>query len=189
MNKFYEIKQILSNQQVVEKYLGQSKKHNSTGNWYISPFRQEKTASFCVSDKGIHDFGDSTHYDIISFTAKYFNTTQYKALEILINDFGLIVGNEYETAETIRIIKQKREEERRIKEAIAKWWYNKFINTCNEKSINDKMIKIFEKSANFEILAILYDIDVKLEIELEKLINADDKEKERMFLERLKNDR
>lgn len=189
MNKFYEIKQILSNQQVVEKYLGKPIKHNAVGNWYISPFRQEKTASFCVSDKGIHDFGDSEHYDIISFIARYFNTTQYKALQILIQDFGLMIGNEYETEETVRLIKKKREEERVIKEKINKWWYNEFNQACDDKHINDRLIKIFEKNMNLEVLQILYNIDVKLETKLEALINADDKDKEIMFLERLENDK
>lgn len=189
MNKFYEIKQILSNQQVVDRYLGKPIKHTTVGNWYISPFRQEKTASFCVSDKGIHDFGDSEHYDIISFVARLFNTTQYKALQILIQDFGLMIGNEYETEETIKLLKQKREEERLIREKITKWWLNEFTQTCDEKHINDRLIKIFEKSMNLEVLAILYNIDVKIETKLERLINADDRDKERMFLERLENDK
>ena len=79
MNRFREIKSILNPQEVVQKYLGLPEKKTSTGLWYKSPFRKEKTASFCVSNKGIHDFGDSTHYDVISFVQRYFNTTPLKA--------------------------------------------------------------------------------------------------------------
>ena len=108
MNRFKEIKNILNPQEVVQKYLGLPEKKTGTGLWYKSPFRKEKTASFCVSSKGIHDFGDSTHYDIISFVQKYFDTTPSRALEILCNDFGLYgLGNEYETQEIIRRLKKK----------------------------------------------------------------------------------
>lgn len=184
MDKFKEIKRMLSNQQVVEKYLGQPKKVNTVGIWYISPFRNEKTASFCVSDKGIHDFGDSTHYDIISFVAKYFNTTQYNALKILMNDFGLLLENEYETQETLQLLKQKRLEEQIIKQKINSWWISEFKKLCDEKIINDKLIKIFKNNRNLEILKILYVKDIILEIKLEKFINASEVEKEQMFLER-----
>ena len=97
MNKYQELKNILTNKEVVQRYLGLPEKQNSTGNWYKSPFRKEKTASFCVSDKGIHDFGSSEHFDIISFVQRYFNITSLQALELISKDFGIITGNEYET--------------------------------------------------------------------------------------------
>ena len=75
MNKYAEIKTILKNQEVVQRYLGLPEKHNSNGNWYKSPFRNEKTASFCVSDKGIHDFGSSENYVSIIFVLIFFNIT------------------------------------------------------------------------------------------------------------------
>ena len=109
MNKFKEIKTMLTNKEVVTRYLGTPIKTTSTGIWYKSPFRSERTASFCVSNKGIHDFGDSTHYDIISFVEKYFNTSPNKALEILCYDFNISIGNEYETKEILANIKRKRE--------------------------------------------------------------------------------
>lgn len=184
MNKFKEIKNILNPQDVIQKYIGLPEKKTSTGVWYKSPFRSEKTASFCVSSKGIHDFGDSTHYDIISFVQKYFNTTPLKALEILCNDFGIgALSNEYESQEILARIKQKREEEKLIKQKIDKWYYQEFQRVCDEIIINRKCIKIFEKSANFIILKILYDEQIKLEYFFEILFNANEKTKERLYLD------
>ena len=39
MNKYQELKNILTNKEVVQRYLGLPEKQNSTGNWYKSPFR------------------------------------------------------------------------------------------------------------------------------------------------------
>ena len=182
MNRFKEIKNILNPQEVVQKYLGLPEKKTGTGLWYKSPFRKEKTASFCVSSKGIHDFGDSTHYDIISFVQKYFDTTPSRALEILCNDFGLYgLGNEYETQEIIRRLKKKREEERLIKQKIEEWYSIEFQRVCDEIIINNKCLKIFEKTANFEVLRVLYDEQVKLECYFDVLFDADEKTKERLF--------
>lgn len=183
MNKYKEIKNILTNKEVIQRYLGLPKKVNSTGSWYKSPFRQEKTASFCVSNKGIHDFGDSKHYDIISFVQKYFNTTPYQALEILCNDFNInCLENEYETKQTLKLLKQKREEEKQIKDKIQKWFNNEFQNVCNEMRINTKCLKIFEPKCNFEILSILYNEKSKLEYYFQILFNADEQTKEKIYL-------
>ena len=184
MNRFKEIKNILNPQEVAQKYLGLPEKKTSKGLWYKSPFRKEKTASFCVSSKGIHDFGDSTHYDIISFVQKYFNTTPLRALEILCNDFGLNeLGNEYETQEIVRRLKKKREEERLIKQKIEEWYSNEFQRVCDEIIINNRCLKIFEKTANFEVFRILYDEQVKLECYFDVLFDADEKTKERLYLD------
>lgn len=183
MDKYKEIKRMLKNKEVVQKYLGIAEKNTSTGSWYKSPFRREKTASFCVSDKGIHDFGDSTHYDIISFVQKYFNTTPYKALQILCNDFNItITENEYATNETLRLIKQKREEEKKIKQIIDEWFNREIIQVCDEMIINRKLIEIFEKKSDFEVLRILYDEQTKLEYYFETLYIADERTKEKLYL-------
>lgn len=92
MNYFEEIKQYLKPTQVVLFYLGEGKYKNGSY-WFKSPFRNEKTASFCVNNKkGIHDFGDSSHYDIISFTQKLFNIGSINAIKRLINDFSLPIN-------------------------------------------------------------------------------------------------
>lgn len=182
MNKFQEIKRILKNEEVVQKYLGLPEKHTSIGNWYKSPFRREKTASFLVSNKGIHDFGDSTHYDIISFTQKYFGTAPKQALQILCNDFGISLENEYETQNMVQRLKKKREEERQIKEKIARWYNSEIQRVSDEIITNQKCIKIFEKKSNFEVLAILYDEEIKLELYFDALFNLTEEEKIKMYL-------
>ena len=177
MNKFAEIKTLLKGKEVIEHYLGSPQKRTYTGIWYKSPFRKEKTASFYVSEKGIHDFGSSEHYDIISFVAKYFNTDNYKALKILCNDFGLSLLDEKEDKETIRQLKIKREKEKEKKLRIEKYFNNKIQNICDEIQENEKLIKIFKNSTYYETLKILYNKQVKLEIEFEIIQNTKDKEK------------
>lgn len=188
MNKYAEIKRVLENKEVVQRYLGLPEKHTSTGNWYKSPFRSEKTASFCVSSKGIHDFGSSEHYDIISFVQRYFNTTTYQALEILCNDFGINLQNEYETDKTIQLLKRKREEERKAKEIVLKWHNNELKRVCDEIQINRRCLDIFEKQSNLEVLQILYKEKIKLEYYFEILVNAKEQEKIDLYLE-AQNDR
>ncbi|MCI8272884.1 MAG: hypothetical protein HFJ55_02235 [Clostridia bacterium] len=188
MNKFQEIKNILNNQEVVQKYLGLPEKHKSTGNWYKSPFRSEKTASFCVSNKGIHDFGSSKHYDIISFVQEYFNITAKQALEILCRDFGINMQNTYETSKITQMLKQKREEEREARETVFKWHNKELQKICNEIQINRKCLNIFEKQSDFKVLHVLYDEQAKLEYYFEILVNTNEQQKIALYLEG-KNDR
>lgn len=183
MNKFDEVKQTLTNQQVVEHYLGKPNKYKSRGLWYISPFRSEKTASFCVSDKGIHDFGDSSHYDMFSFVARLYKISNFEALKVIANDFHLSIYNEYENPQIVALIEKKRKEEQYIKEQIKKWFLAEFNYLCNEYQRNKKMMRIFK--SNPTILMILYDEDIKLELQLEEFIEANEQKKEQMFLERL----
>lgn len=183
MNKYQELKNILTNKEVVQRYLGLPEKQNSTGNWYKSPFRREKTASFCVSDKGIHDFGSSEHYDIISFVQRYFNTTMYQALNILCEDFGISMQNDYETEEVIQKLKQKREEERKAKELIKRWHNRELQKTCDKIQINRKCLDVCEKQSNFEVLQILYSEQIKLEYYFEILVNANEQQKINLYLE------
>ena len=173
---------MLKNEDVVQRYLGLPEKHNSLGNWYKSPFRREKTASFLASAKGIHDFGDSQHYDIISFVQKYYSTNALQALQILCNDFGISLENEYETQETLRLLKKKREEERLIKERIASWYNTEMQKICDELIINRKCIKRFKNKGNFEVLAVLYNEQIKLELYFETLFNLTEDEKAEMYL-------
>ncbi len=156
-NCFKEIKELLDNIQVVEKYLGKPYKITKKGLWYKSPFRNEKTASFYVSEKGIHDFGSSEHYDIIDFVSKYFNTDTYNALKILCNDFALSLLNKKEDGKTIKQLKAKREQERKQKELEKKKYNQEMKKLCNELLQIEELIKIFEKTSYFETLKILYD--------------------------------
>ena len=172
MNKYAELKRILKNSEVVQHYLGLPEKTTSGKLWYKSPFRRERTASFCVSDKLIYDFGDSTSYDMISFVAKYYNINNYKALQIICNDFGISLINEYENNKTINLLKAKRQEEAKIKEIINNWFYDEMQIICNEIKENESCIKIFENTTKFEVLNILYDKRVKLEYQFEIMVNA-----------------
>lgn len=184
MNQFQEIKSVLKADIVVQHYLGLPEKHTSTGNWYKSPFRKEKTASFCVSDKGIHDFGDSTHYDIISFIEKYFNTTPSRALDILSNDFNLNLGNEYENQKIIEILKQQREEQQILRNRVNNWFYSTFQRLCDEYEINAKAIKLLTGRGYTEVLNILYLREIKLDMLLDEFIYADESKKEKLYLGR-----
>lgn len=169
MNKFAEVKSLLKGQEVVEHYLGLPHKKTSKGSWYISPFRNEKTASFYVSEKGIHDFGSSEHYDIISFVVKYFNTDNYNALKILCNDFRLPLLNQKEDRQTIQKLKAKREMERKQKEKQKILFNSEMQSICDQLQENKKLLKIFEKTSYFETLKILYDKQVKLELRFEQM--------------------
>lgn len=188
MNKYQELKNILTNKEVVQRYLGLPEKQNSTGNWYKSPFRREKTASFCVSDKGIHDFGSSEHFDIISFVERYFNITSLQALELISRDFGIITGNEYETDKTIERVKKKRAEEKRARELLNNWYNLELINICDKIQLNENCIKACNIVPNSKVLKILYDEQVELEFKFEMLINATEEEKIQMYME-VQNDR
>ena len=168
INSFKEVKEILSNKEVIERYLGQPNKITRKGLWYKSPFRNEKTASFYVSEKGIHDFGSSEHYDIISFVEKYFNTDILQALKILCNDFGLSLMSEKKDKKTIKQIKIKREQERKQKEKQEKKHNEEMQKLCDELIETEKLIQIFENTSHFEILKILYDKQTKLEIKFEQ---------------------
>lgn len=191
MNKFKELKQYLNNQQVVQRYLGLPEKKTSTGIWYKSPFRQERTASFCVSNRGIHDFGDSTHYDIISFVEKYFNVTPNQAVDILCNDFGLSLNNPYRSQTVVNILKQKREEENKAKEIIETWFDNKFKNVSDELKNTRRLIDVLKNTTFFDVLSVLYMQEVKQEMLFEELfdISQDEEKKTKLYLEDLKNDK
>lgn len=183
MNKYQEVKRVLTNIEVVQKYLGLPEKHNSAGIWYKSPFRSEKTASFYVSNKGIHDFGSSEHYDIISFVQRYYNTTPSQALEIVCKDFGLNIGNEYENKKMIDRLKKKREEEKEAQRLLDEWYNNELIEVCTKIQINKKCIEFCNYVPNSQVLKILYDEQSKLEYEFEILINASETEKINMYKE------
>lgn len=69
-----ELKMLVKPTEVAIRYLGTPLKERYGKLWYKSPFRNERTASFVVSDKkGFHDFGDSWHGDILSFVERLFN--------------------------------------------------------------------------------------------------------------------
>ena len=185
-DKFKEVKQLLSCREVVQRYMGLPEKNNSTGSWYKSPFRNEKTASFCVSDKGIHDFGSSKHYDVISFVEDYFNLPSPKeALEMLCHDFNLSIYNEYKTNTIVEYYKKRRQEEQEIKNKISSWYITEMKKICDKIIINNRCLRIYEKNCDFEVLEILYKEEQLLNYYYDFLSNADEETKIKLYLQAL----
>ena len=137
VNVFEQVKRYIEPVQVVRHYLGDgSKKAGSY--WYVSPFRREKTASFCVSNKkGIHDFGDNSHYDIISFTAKLFDLSNIDSVQKLIDDFSLPmdIGNDKPKIFQMRdyaLYKQRIEREKAEKETKREYYEYLYQVSCEK---------------------------------------------------------
>ena len=168
MNKSEEIKQLLTPTQVIQHYLGQPLHRDSSGVWYKSPFRNERTASFLVSDeKGMHDFGTSKHYDIINFIEEYFRVDFKTAIQILSKDFGIPMQDEI-SEELKEYLKKRRQEEKEIQYAINVWFNNTFSQICDELFFYEKAIKYLKQEA----LAIAYKTQTHLEYLVEIFINA-----------------
>lgn len=162
-----EIKRTITPTVVVQKYLGQPLKRINDKLWYKSPFRNERTASFVVSDeKGIHDFGSSEHYDIFSFIQKLFGLSFMESLSFLIRDFGLQVDDTYLSREKIEQLKEEQKQQRLYREKIKKWYNDTFISLCSSsKQIKDELSKK-------PLDEILYDLDFRINLYIELLLNA-----------------
>lgn len=90
-----EIRMYVRPTDVARRYLGRAIKEHGDSLWYKSPFRNERTASFVVSDvRGFHDFGDGWHGDTINFVQKYFSVDFVQAIKLLRRDYGLSPENE-----------------------------------------------------------------------------------------------
>lgn len=179
MNNPEEIKQLLTPSQVIQHYLGQPIKKTNLGLWYRSPFRQERTASFLVNDeKGIHDFGSSKHYDIISFVEDYFKVNFQTAIQIISRDFGLPESREL--SKELKEYLNQRQKEQKQAEYILKNWFNKtFDNICKELHTIQDIIPYLKGEA----LKIAYDEEFKLEYLSEVFMEATDTEKIELFKE------
>ncbi len=89
-NIFKEVKEYLNPKQVASYYISEKGKISGNNVFYKSPFRQEKTASFCVNnEKGFHDYGTGWHGDIINFVQELYHLTPIDAAKTLIQDFAL----------------------------------------------------------------------------------------------------
>jgi len=144
MSIFKEIKQYLNPQQVAEYYLHDKGRRSGNNVFYTSPFRNEKTASFCVNnEKGFHDYGSGWHGDIISFVQELYNLTPIDAAKTLIQDFALPIeiGQKVDYKQ-VKAQKKKIALSKKVKEALDKWFNNTFIKICDENNINEKCIEI-----------------------------------------------
>lgn len=139
MNNPQQIKELITPLMVAEHYLGQPDKATSRRIWYKSPFREEKTASFLVSEIGFHDFGDGWHGDIINFIERYYRTDFLTAMKILSTDFGL-PDTERISKELSQYLKQKRDEEVQMKKNLNKWFDRTYCKLCERLQLWKKVI-------------------------------------------------
>lgn len=163
-----EIKSVLTPLIVAQRYLGQPIKRENEKIWYKSPFRNERTASFVVSnEKGIHDFGSSEHYDIFSFIQKLYNLSFLDSLKFLVKDFGLEVNDTVSLSrEKIELLKEEQKRKKLYRDNVKKWYNNTFVILCSySREIKDKILhNPFDDN--------LYDLDFKINLYIEMFINA-----------------
>lgn len=135
-----EIKKMLTPTMVIEQYLGQPQKRSGNNLIYKSPFRNERTPSFWVSDKkGIHDFGTGIHYDIISFAQELFKIDFKTALNKLCYDFGII--DYKQTSKELELyLSQRRDDKIQIKKYISNWFDNTLNELCRKLHIWQEII-------------------------------------------------
>ncbi len=78
VDKFKIVKEYVKPTDIAIRYMGQPKKVSGNNYFYISPFIQEKTPSFCVNnEKGLTDFSSGFRGDIIRLCSKiifYYST-------------------------------------------------------------------------------------------------------------------
>lgn len=151
-NLFKQVKEYLKPEQVAEYYIAEKGKKSGSNTFYKSPFRSEKTASFCVSNlKGFHDFGTGWHGDIISFVSKLYNVTPLDAVKILIKDFALPIQlNQKIDYKEAQKIKKKHNTNKNVTDGLEQWYNKTFIKICDEYKKNEKIIEIMQKQLKEE---------------------------------------
>lgn len=174
-----KIKELLEPIAIAKHYLGTPNKVQRNRLWYKSPFRNERTPSFMVNEKGFHDFGDNWHGDIIDFVRKYYNTDFRTAMKILSSDFNL-PEDEKMSKEFKAYIKQQREEEKKVQQAIENWFITTLSSLCN-KLHNWQKINSYTSG---EALKIGYAKEQYLEYLIDIFIDATDNEKIELYRSR-----
>lgn len=180
MNNPKEIKELLNPTLVAKYYLGNPDKITRDKIWYKSPWRNERTASFMVDDNvGFHDFGENWHGDIMDFVGRYYNTDLINAMKILTSDFNL-PENERISPDLKKYIKQQRDEEKQLKEAIENWFRTTLSSLC------DKLHYWRNKIPNLKgyELAEAYSKEQYLDYLIDTFINAKDDEKIELYKSR-----
>lgn len=179
MNNPKEIKQLLNPILVARYYLGTPDKITKNRVWYKSPFRSERTASFEVDNIGFYDFGTSWRGDVINFIERYYNTDYINAMRILTSDFNL-PEDEKISQDLKKYLKQQRDEERKIQQAIENWFRSTLSNLCDKlhywqnKIPNLKGYELTEAYSKEQYLDYLIDV----------FINANDDEKIELYKSR-----
>ena len=132
MNNPKEIKELLKPTLVARYYLGNPDKTTRDKIWYKSPWRNERTASFIVDDNaGFHDFGENWHGDVMDFVGRYYNTDLINAMKILTSDFNL-PEDERISQDLKKYLKQQKDEERKIQQAIEDWFRTTLSSLCDK---------------------------------------------------------
>lgn len=147
-NIFKEIKEYLKPQQVAQHYISESGKKSGSNIFYKSPFRTEKTASFCVNDlKGFHDYGTGWHGDIINFVSELYGLKPIDAAKQIIRDFSLPIQTEgkHDYKEIKKYI-QKNNLNKKVTKGLEIWFNNTFVKLCDKNKQNDKIIEIVNKN-------------------------------------------
>ena len=153
--------------------------------WYKSPFRaEERTASFCVSEKGFYDFGTSEYYDVIEFIKKICNCDFKMAISILKTQYG-ITSSKYETNEIARILNEQREHNKRYIQKVEKWYTDNYGCICKYWRVCCDYKDIFKGQIQLESYAIILDVLTELDCLIEQFQSATTfKEKECLYQKR-----
>lgn len=180
MNNPKEIKELLKSTLVARYYLGNPDKTTRDKIWYKSPWRNERTASFMVDDNaGFHDFGENWHGDIMDFVGRYYNTDLKNAMKILTSDFNL-PEDEKISQDLKKYLKQQKDEERKIQQAIENWFKITLSSLC------DKLHYWRNKIPNLRgyELAKAYSKEQYIDYLIDIFINAKDDEKIELYKSR-----
>lgn len=131
MDKFKQIKELVSPIDVALKIIGTPDKSTSNKLWYKNPIREERTASLAVDKVGFYDFGINKFYDVISFTSEYLGLKPLEAVDVLSSYFNIKLDDNTLSKEEIERIKAerkiKREHENKVKDFINN--FEKFVIT------------------------------------------------------------
>ena len=183
-NIFKEVKEYLNPKQVASYNMAEKGKISGKNIFYKSPFRQEKTASFCVNnEKGFHDYGTGWHGDIINFIQELYHLTPIDATKTLIQDFALPIKiNEKSDYKQVKAQKHKNLLNKKVKDALDNWFNSTFIKLCDANKLNQicieslsKQIKSFEDFEKEELQAAfqyLYYQQTKINLWIESFIDT-----------------
>ena len=159
-------------------------KKSGSNLFYKSPFRNEKTASFCVNnEKGFHDYGDGWHGDIINFVQELYHISPIAAAKTLIQDFSLPIQMEQKANyKQMKTQKHKNLLNKKVRDALENWFNTTFIKLCDVDKTNRicietlskriKNIKDFENDDISNSLQYLYYQQSEINLWIEEFINT-----------------
>lgn len=181
MSSLLEIKQKLKPTIVAEYYLGQPQRISGNNLIYKSPFRNERTPSFWVSnEKGIHDFGTSIHYDIISFVQELFKIDFKTSIRKLSLDFGVIDYDGPISNELTSYLIKRRQEELEMQKKIDSWFYETYSRICDELKMSQKIVIHVNGTAKQQMYFHISDLEGWAEV----FIDTDKKDKVNLYKSR-----